>query len=68
MLSWKFGRGSPSGFEYILNEHLSKFVKLRNKPVTVIEKKKSCILFLKYIGQACCADISNLDAGMAYIH
>ncbi len=36
-----------------------------NKPTTVIEKKKSCILFLKYIGQAGCVDFSTLDAGLA---
>lgn len=59
------GEEVPEVFRYILNEYLGECVESGNKPATVIEKKKSCILFLNHIAQAGCTDISSLDAGLA---
>ncbi len=58
------GQEVPEVFGYILNKYLSECVELGNEPATVIEKKKSYILFLKYVAQAGCTDISSLDVGL----
>lgn len=59
------GEEVPEVFKYILNEYLDACVESGNKKATATEKKKSCILFLKYVAQTGCTDISSLDAGLA---
>lgn len=59
------GEEVPEILGCILNEYLIKCVESGNKPATVSEKRKSCILFLKYVAQAGCTDISSLDTGLA---
>ena len=52
----------PEVFESILKEYLNECEQSGNKPPTVIAKKKTCTLFLKYAAQAGCSDISILNA------
>lgn len=54
----------PLVFYEAVSDFLTECEKSGNKPVTIVQKKKSCVLFLQEIEQMGCTDLSCLDAQM----
>lgn len=52
---------APAVFAGILRKYLDECADSGNKPATVLAKKKSCVLFLRFVAQAGCSDISDLN-------
>ena len=51
----------PEIYAELLQGYIKRCIETRNNPATLSVKRKSCTLFMKYIKQAGCSDISKLN-------